>query len=104
MNAIIASAMEAGLQPVGSFCQKSIQLFETAEVRHGLMVVGPTGGGKTGNIATLQKALNRLADGGLDEFLRVKTHVLNPKSIKMGQLYGQFDEATHEWCVRTLLH
>ncbi|XXQ30104.1 AAA+ ATPase domain-containing protein [Plasmodiophora brassicae] len=97
MNAIIASAMEAGLQPVGSFCQKSIQLFETAEVRHGLMVVGPTGGGKTGNIATLQKALNRLADGGLDEFLRVKTHVLNPKSIKMGQLYGQFDEATHEW-------
>lgn len=35
------------LQPVAPFLAKAIQLYDTIQVRHGLMLVGPTGGGKT---------------------------------------------------------
>jgi hypothetical protein len=61
------------------------------------MLVGPTMAGKTAAYRTLSKAMTALAVAGHAGFKRVRTWVLNPKSITMGQLYGQFDEITHEW-------
>jgi dynein heavy chain, axonemal len=49
------------------------------------MLVGPTGGGKTSNYKVLEKALSSLANSG---YYKVLTHIMNPKSITMGQLYG----------------
>ncbi|KAG6966008.1 hypothetical protein JG687_00005084 [Phytophthora cactorum] len=87
------------LQPVPYFLTKCIQLYETIVVRHGLMVVGATGGGKSCNIAVLADALTELKRRGESGFAfeKVIKYQLNPKSITMGQLYGEFDPNTHEW-------
>lgn len=87
------------LQPVPYFLTKCIQLYETIVVRHGLMVVGATGGGKSCNIAVLADALTELKARNEIGFAfeKVIKYQLNPKSITMGQLYGEFDPNTHEW-------
>ena len=78
---------------------KCIQLYETTVVRHGLMLVGPTGSGKTRCYEVLQEAMTDIKGYtiGAYTFEKVITYVLNPKSITMGQLYGEFDAMTHEW-------
>ncbi|XP_050575560.1 dynein axonemal heavy chain 1-like [Bombus affinis] len=44
---IRAAIARMGLEEVDEFAKKVIQLYETTVVRHGLMLVGPTGSGKT---------------------------------------------------------
>jgi dynein heavy chain len=72
-----------------------LQLYDTIQVRHGLMIVGPTGGGKSSNYRVLQHAMSSLAHQ--ERFEKVHVDVLNPKSITMGQLYGFVDPQTTEW-------
>mmetsp|Transcript_28331 Transcript_28331/g.25153 ORF Transcript_28331/g.25153 Transcript_28331/m.25153 type:complete len:209 (-) Transcript_28331:676-1302(-) len=61
------------------------------------MIVGPTGGGKTKNYKVLQASMSALAKGEGSAFKKVHTHILNPKAITMGQLYGNINEQTKEW-------
>ena len=88
-----------GLQPVSFFITKVIQLYEMIVVRHGLMLVGPTGGGKSMNLHVLEETLGSLKDQKVSGFAyeHVKILQLNPKSITMGQMYGEFDPNTMEW-------
>ena len=66
-------------------------------VRHGLMVVGMPFAGKTSIIKTLQGALTELNEKGLMEEMKTHIQIINPKSITMDQLYGSFDDISHDW-------
>ncbi|KAM9362199.1 LOW QUALITY PROTEIN: dynein axonemal heavy chain 1 [Symphorus nematophorus] len=88
------------LKDVDGYINKCIQLYETTVVRHGLMLVGPSGSGKTKCYEVLGAAVTALkgqpsVSGGVYELVQI--YVLNPKSITMGQLYGEYDLLTHEW-------
>ncbi|KAM9330540.1 dynein axonemal heavy chain 6 [Gastrophryne carolinensis] len=98
-STIIDVLLARGLQPVPSLVQKVIQFFETMIVRHGVMLVGPTGGGKTTVYQVLADALTTLYKAGETHhfYQPVKTYVLNPKSITMGELYGEVNNLTLEW-------
>lgn len=43
-----------------------IQLYEMIVVRHGLMLVGPAGGGKSSNLHVLEETLTRLKQLGVE--------------------------------------
>jgi dynein heavy chain, axonemal len=100
MIALKLECERAGLMPDQWFLTKNIQLFETIVVRHGLMVVGPSGAGKTANINVLSKAMTYLKKINCTDhvlYQNVKHLIINPKSITMGQLYGEFDPNTREF-------
>jgi len=89
----------AGLQVIDKFVTKVIELFQTFNVRFGVMTVGPTGGGKTACMKTLASAMSALHSRGTGDarFQPVNTYVFNPKCITMGELYGEFNALTQEW-------
>ena len=89
------SCKHFNLQPEKIFIEKVMQLYDTILVRHGLMLVGPTGGGKTCNYRVLQHTMTQLQED--ENFAKVNTVIINPKSVTMGQLYGEVDPQTTEW-------
>ena len=97
---IVQSITDMKLQVLDNFVTKVIQLFDTFEVRFGVMLVGPTGGGKTTCYKVLQHAhtqLRRVVKTTDQRFQIVKTNIFNPKSITMGELYGEENKDTKEW-------
>ena len=85
------------LQAEPYFIEKVIQLYEMIVVRHGLMVVGLPFAGKSSALKVLGGALTELHEKGLMKEMKTHIQILNPKSITMGQLYGNFDEVSHDW-------
>eukprot|EP01038_Epipyxis_sp_PR26KG_P008094 gene8094-10963_t len=79
------------------YLAKTIQLYEMVLVRHGVMVVGQTCSGKTATIHNLAKAMTKANVDGSEMFQKVHIYTINPKSVSSKQLYGLFDENTHEF-------
>ncbi|XP_066570029.1 dynein axonemal heavy chain 6 [Amia ocellicauda] len=106
-KAITTATEILGLQQWPSQAEKVIQLYKQILARHGVMLVGPTGGGKTAVRSILQHALPLLSSVSRKETssvqtpaakrIQVESITINPKCITLGELYGQVDPHTLEW-------
>ena len=96
------------LQPEKVGILKIIQTYEVKLTRHGNMLVGASFAGKSVAWTLLQDAHALLHKQGTPNFEKVKTYIINPKSLFDSELYGQYDLSTGEWldgilsnCMRT---
>lgn len=96
---LLIELVKRKLQPTPWFIEKVMQIYEMLLVRHGLMIVGDSMGGKTTAYQILAETLKELRKekGVASDEQGVSYRIINPKAISMGQLYGSFDPASHEW-------
>jgi dynein heavy chain len=81
----------------GQQVSKVIELYETMDTRHSVMVVGGTCGGKSVVIQTLVNAQKALK-------LPTKLYIINPKAQTIAELYGVLDKDTRDWTDGLLSH
>jgi dynein heavy chain len=85
LELIKADLMKKGLQGPEGFIRKVFELADTMSVRYGSMLVGPAMSGKSTLIRTLSTCKG------------TSLSVLNPKSITIGELYGDMNHLTQDW-------
>ena len=67
-------------------------------IRFGATLVGPTGSGKSSCYRMLTNIMTNLrVQRNSPNYQEVKYRVLNPKCIRMGELYGEVNAMTQEW-------
>ena len=70
--------------------KKALEIYEQLRQRMGVVVVGPSGSGKSVLWKMLKEAMIKTGK-------MVKTYVMNPKAIPRNQLLGHIDVDTREW-------
>ncbi|KAB0345364.1 hypothetical protein FD754_022290, partial [Muntiacus muntjak] len=104
------ATQQLGLQQWPAQKERIIQFYNQLQACVGVMLVGPTGGGKTTVRRILERALTLLP---IEEFLliderdsisqisgrrgKIDICILNPKCITLSELYGHLDPNTMEW-------
>ena len=82
---------ELNLQPLESWVLKVIQTYEMSLVRHSLMLVGPSGTGKSKIVETLHKTLEACTETDAEPPMVGQSHKevrMNPKAILAPQMFG----------------
>ncbi|XP_048524356.1 dynein axonemal heavy chain 2 [Dendroctonus ponderosae] len=88
---------ENNLQPIPIAMTKVIQLYETKNSRHSVMILGKTGTAKTVTWKTLQGTMGKLKQQNKPGFNSVQIYPINPKALNLGELYGEYNLSTNEW-------
>jgi len=99
IECIFESMGKLKLQPVEKLVEKILQLYETINCRHGLMIVGDTLTGKSSSYKVLADSINLIAAKELGHIKEttVEYNVINPKAVPLSQLYGVLDRISQEW-------
>ena len=79
------------LQPVPSWRRKLMQVSDAVKVRHGIMVIGPAGVGKSMLLEVLADA--RTSEAGVAH----KLIKINPKAMRAEELFGETEALSGEW-------
>jgi dynein heavy chain 1 len=77
--------------PGDEWIQKILQLEQVLTMRHGVMLVGPSGVGKSTALDVLLKGLEK-CDG-----IKNEKYVIDPKAMDKYDLYGVLDGTTMQW-------
>ncbi|RHW74065.1 dynein heavy chain [Trypanosoma brucei equiperdum] len=93
-NALVKVCTTRNLQLTPYFELKVRQTYEMIVVRHGMMLVGYSFGGKTKVLHCLSESLGLMEAVGKER--RTRLFTMNPKSVTMPQLYGKVEQSG-EW-------
>ncbi|CAI5714683.1 unnamed protein product [Hyaloperonospora brassicae] len=78
--------------------EKALQLYQVMQLRHGVMLVGASGTGKSSAWRVLMGAM------GLVDGVKGEAYVIDPKALSKEHLYGVLDNTTLEWTDGVFTH
>jgi dynein heavy chain len=95
-SAIVSELKSNDLQDTKAIIDKILYLYDTKKTRHGVMVVGRSGSGKSTAWKTLKNSMTRLKQAGVAGFNVVHDYIINPKAVSTDELYGNYSKG-RDW-------
>ncbi|KUF96061.1 valine--tRNA ligase [Phytophthora nicotianae] len=95
---IVELAKKNNFVAYDQWVEKALQLYQVMQLRHGVMLVGASGTGKSSAWRVLMNAME-LVDG-----VKGEAHVIDPKALSKEHLYGVLDNTTLEWTDGVFTH
>lgn len=92
ISSLIAQVLQKNNRiPHPGWTAKILQFYDTTIVRHGIILVGPAGSGKSEIFRTLQSTLSNQTKTPHKQIR------MNPKAIRAEEMFGETDKLSGEW-------